>query len=148
MISNVRDLIQFHEGCKLHAYWDPIGSCYTAGWGATGFEITKDTVLTQSEADAYLDADIATAAKDAQNYAGPSWASLSLPRQAVIIDLAYELGRHRLRGFVKLQAAIRAEDWNEAAAELRNSRLAEQAPGRVTGNAQILVDGVFPGAHG
>lgn len=106
------------------------------------------TIWTQSEADAHLEADIATATKDAQNYIGPSWARLSLPRQAVIIDLAYELGRHRLRGFVKLQAAVVIEDWNQAAAELHDSHLAQQAPGRVTENAQILMDNAWPSAHG
>ena len=39
------------EGCRLTAYWDPLGKVWTIGYGATGPHITEGTVWTQDQAD-------------------------------------------------------------------------------------------------
>lgn len=44
------DLIKRHEQCSLTAYQDPRG-VWTVGWGCTGPNVSRETVLTQQEAD-------------------------------------------------------------------------------------------------
>lgn len=49
------DLIKSCEGCRLTAYKAvPTEKYYTIGWGHYGEEITKDTRITQAEADSLL----------------------------------------------------------------------------------------------
>ena len=148
VITNVRDLIRFHESLRLQAYWDPIGACFTCGWGSTGLDVTKDTQWTQAQADARLGADIITATKDAADFIGSSWSALSAPRQGAIIDMAYELGRHRLRGFIHLRAALVTGDWQRARDEALNSEWAKQVPNRALQDAEILLDGEWPKDQG
>lgn len=52
-------LIQGFESCVLTAYWDPIGQCWTIGWGSTGPDIHEGLVWTQAQADARFESDIA-----------------------------------------------------------------------------------------
>ena len=51
------------EGCVLHSYPDPGtgGAPFTAGWGHTGPEVHPNMAITQAQADAWLNADLARA---------------------------------------------------------------------------------------
>lgn len=55
-IDLCRPLVQLSEGCRLRAYWDAGGACWTIGWGETGHDIVEGLVWTQEIADARLDA--------------------------------------------------------------------------------------------
>jgi lysozyme len=48
------DLIKSFESCKLTAYWDPYGKCWTIGWGHTGKDVHDGLVWTQEQADEAL----------------------------------------------------------------------------------------------
>ena len=55
------ELIQHYEGCKLDAYWDSHGKCWTIGWGTTnnvsgttGFTVGPGKHITQAQADDFL----------------------------------------------------------------------------------------------
>ena len=53
------DLIKSFEGCRLTAYKAvPTEQYYTIGWGHYGPEISKDTKITQFEADSLLSHDL------------------------------------------------------------------------------------------
>jgi lysozyme len=48
------DLIKSFESCKLTAYWDAYGKCWTIGWGHTGKDVYEGLVWTQEQADEAL----------------------------------------------------------------------------------------------
>ena len=54
-------IIQNHEKCKLVAYWDDKGKCWTIGWGHTGLDVSDGLVWTQEQADDALRNDLQTA---------------------------------------------------------------------------------------
>ena len=46
--------IQNAEGFRSHAYWDPIGQVWSAGYGQTGHGIGPNTVVTRQQATQWL----------------------------------------------------------------------------------------------
>lgn len=63
---------------------------------------------------------------------------LSRPRQLVLVSMAYNLGREGLNKFVRFIGAVHAFDWEEAAAQIENSRAAMQAPLRYKELARMM----------
>lgn len=51
-------LIEHFESCRLTAYWDPYGKCWTIGWGHTGPDVYKGLAITPPLADALLAQDL------------------------------------------------------------------------------------------
>jgi lysozyme len=107
------------EGCKLVAYKDTRGF-WTIGYGHlldqsidwTGHEITQDT------ADGLLAQDVLS--RTAQIHTLPEWSALDTPcRQNAVIEAVYNLGQgHWVSEFPKTRAAIQAQSWQIAAANL------------------------------
>jgi lysozyme len=60
-------LIKPFEGLRLEAYWDAIGGVWTIGYGHTG-GVTPGQVISQSQADAYLDYDVTWALVNVERY--------------------------------------------------------------------------------
>ena len=58
-------LIQNYEGCDLTAYQDT-GGVWTIGYGHTGADVHEGLVITQTEADNLLEADLRTAESEVQ----------------------------------------------------------------------------------
>lgn len=116
---NVRDLLIDHEGLMYKLY-----KC-TAGKQSIGVgRNLEDNGLSHAEVMFLLDNDIATATKTCEAY--PWFASLSDARKAACIDLAFNLGATRLRGFVKFLAAMAAQDYKTAGDELVDSKWYKQ----------------------
>ena len=119
------------EGCVLTAYPDPLsgGDPYTIGWGSTGDDIGPGTVWTQAEADARRDCDLQDilTSLDARL---AWWRNLDAPRAAVLVNMAYELGVGGLLEFHEMLAAVRADQWATAAADMGFSRWEKQVPKR------------------
>lgn len=69
---------------------------------------------------------------------------MNTARQAVLIDMAYELGGQGLAQFHHLLDAIRVGNWEEAAKQLENSLLYRQVPVREQSNLVILRTGELP----
>lgn len=70
--------------------------------------------------------------------------TLDLARRAVLIDMAYEIGGQGLAQFQHLLSAIRAAEWDKAAAALQSSLLFQQVPSRERSNYIILLTGELP----
>lgn len=51
-------LIEHFERCRLTAYWDSYGKCWTIGWGHTGPDVYEGLTITQAVADALLAQDL------------------------------------------------------------------------------------------
>jgi GH24 family phage-related lysozyme (muramidase) len=70
-----------------------------------------------------------------------TWAKLNEPRHAVLTDMAFNIGQHRLAQFTKMLAAIRKGDWQEASTQLLDSEYAHQTKTRAQKNAKVLETG-------
>ena len=77
--------------------------------------------LTDHQIDQLLEDDIDAAIRDCKSLI-PNLANLSDVRQRVLIDMTFNLGKTRLSKFRKMIAAVKAEDFNEAAEEMKDSK--------------------------
>lgn len=123
-----------HEGLELEAYICPAG-VLTIGWGhncdahpVAGVKQVGD-VISRTTADMLLLKDVAMSAAELDRVI-PWWRELSEPRQAVILNMHFNMGWPKLRGFKKFLAAAEAGYWNRAAFEMGDSRWANQVKGR------------------
>ncbi|MFY3986081.1 lysozyme [Achromobacter xylosoxidans] len=83
-------LIEHFESCRLTAYWDPYGKCWTIGWGHTGPDVYKGQVITQAVADALLAQDLI----ERENQIKKFFASVSLTRGQfdALVSFLYNVG--------------------------------------------------------
>lgn len=119
-----RASVQQHESCKLKPYRDTEG-VLTIGWGRN----LDANGITQAEADAMLEHDLDTAWREALA-AWPWLRTQSAGRQAVIAEMAYNLGVPRLRGFGRMFGALMQGHYAVAADEMLDSKWAAQTKGR------------------
>lgn len=47
-------VLKYFESCRLKAYWDATGKCWTIGWGNVGPDVHEGLVITQAQADQLL----------------------------------------------------------------------------------------------
>lgn len=125
------DLIKSNEGCKLRAYLDPVG-IPTIGYGHTGPEVKLNMVITQEEADAYLQADVAVFTKGVLEACLPT-----VPTQSeldALVCFSYNVGLANLKTSTVLKQ-FKAGNKMEAA---RAFLLWDKATDRKTGKKVIL----------
>ena len=119
-------LIKRLEGCVLQAYPDPAsgGDPWTIGYGATGPEIVKGVVWTQTQADEDL---AKQCAKLATQIAGQVKVPLSPASRAALMSFAYNVGISALSKSTLLklinqrkykEAADQFQRWNIAAGKV------------------------------
>ena len=88
-------------------------------------------VITQDQAEWLLDYFINVAIDDCLTVYGDSWNNLSPIRQEVLANLSYNLGIVRLKGFRKMNNAVREGNWAEVSVQMLDSKAAKfQAPKR------------------
>jgi GH24 family phage-related lysozyme (muramidase) len=153
------DLIAAHEGLRLVAYPD-VNLTPTIGFGQHIESLTVDqrAWLTASHG-SVLAAMKGITFEEARRLLSESvarleaWAAAQFPwfaamcetRQAVIIDMAYELGEGRpgrdgLLGFPRFLACCAAGDFVGAVREMKASHWAKQVPGREQNDALLLLN--------
>lgn len=133
----------------LKVYADPATgkAPWTVGLGHTGPDVLQGDTWTEDRCWTVFYNDYAVAQTAAAQVIGTScWASLSEPRQAVLTDLAFNIGEARLAGFHYTLIAIRAKNWQMAHDELLDSAYAKQVKTRATTNATVLLTGNWPEA--
>ena len=138
MTSTDRDALRQqlirHESDRLKPYVDSVGKI-TIGVGRN----LTDKGISAAESRMLLDADINDAILDLSTF---SWfADLDVVRQRALLDLCHNIGLPRLKGFVKMLAAIARQDWETAAHELLDSRYAQQVGKRASTLAHMLRTG-------
>jgi len=124
------------ESCRLHPYEDT-EHVLTIGWGRN----LTDNGISQSEADMMFENDLKGIVAACETNV-PGFADLDETRKLVLADMAYNLGLHGLLEFKKMLAAVKAKNWPQAAAEMRNSKWAKQIPHRAGPLAEIMEKGV------
>ena len=118
----LREQLERDEGRRHTAYTD------TAGHLTLGVGHNLNTPLSDAAIDQILDDDIRGAMAECALI--PFWMNLSEVRQAVLVNLAFNMGFQGLMTFRRMLAAMDAENWNQAAQELLDSKYAKQVGAR------------------
>lgn len=129
---DLRAMLIKHEGRRSKLYFD------SAGIGTIGVgRNLEDVGLSDEEIDYLLNNDIKRVLNECWTHL-PWFGDLSQERQYVVIDMVFNLG---MAGFLKFKhtiAAIKREDWHEAAREMINSEWAAQVGKRAAELATIM----------
>ena len=105
--------------CKVNEGFRPTKYTDTRGFLTIGYGFCIDAGISEYQASCLLDAQVHDAEADVSNF---DWyASLDAVRQSVLIELAFNMGIHKLQGFKNMLAACSRADWQAAGDELRNS---------------------------
>ena len=115
MTEALKKQLIHHEGLRLHPYRCTAGKL-TIGVGRN----IEDNGITRDEAMYMLENDIQQCFADLAELF-PDFQKFSSARQYALVDLRFNLGPNRFRSFRRMIAAIREQDWEEAAIELKDS---------------------------
>ena len=90
------------EGCVLHSYPDPGtgGAPWTCGWGHCGPEVHPNMTITQAQADAWLNADLARAGLVVNSLVH---VYLNQNQFDALVDLTYNIGAANFRSSTLLR---------------------------------------------
>lgn len=132
--AKIRERTKRFEGLALFPY-----KC-TAGEWTIGYGHLIKGGITLAAAEIILDEDLAKAEREARgNF--PWFEKLNGPRQAVVVDMIFNIGLTRFYGFKKMRAAIESGDFAKAAEEMLDSKYARQVVHRARLNAEIMKTG-------
>ena len=127
-------LIKKHEGLRLKPYKDTTGNI-TIGYGCN---LSKGISKEIANILYYYDKEIATS--DAIDIF-ENFELLNEVRRAVLIDMAYNLGKTRLSTFKKMIAAVYNFDFEVAAMEMLDSKWADQVGQRAISLSVMMSSG-------
>jgi lysozyme len=133
-------MLKRHEGVKSHAY-----QCTAKRWTiGVGRNIDADggIGLSEEEIDYLLRNDIRRIV-DELDGEYPWFKELDPVRKDAIIDIAFNLGATRLRGFKRALAAMAAQDYSTAATEFLDSKWAKQVGTRALELADLIEHGEY-----
>lgn len=108
------DQLILHESLTLLPYMDTVGKI-TIGVGRN----LSDVGISRDEALILLDHDIDAAVADLASFAW--FRDLDSVRQRVLVDMRFNLGPSRFRGFKGLLAAVAERDYDDAALHMQRS---------------------------
>tara|TARA_A100001515_G_scaffold131222_1_gene118864 strand:+ start:536 stop:958 length:423 start_codon:yes stop_codon:yes gene_type:complete len=133
-------MLKLHEGVRNHVY------VCTAGYETIGVgrNISESGLgLTDEEINILLMNDIERVKQELT--ASYFWfPDLDDVRQAAMIDICFNLGLSRLRGFVKAITAMSRQQWDVAADEFMDSRWSEQVGQRAITVTNMIRTGDYP----
>ena len=133
-MHRIIDELKHFEGFSSTAYRCPAGY-WTIGYGRN-IESSGPGITTE-EASLLLRNDV-TRSIDEVCRAFPWVQGLDERRAEILTQLCFQLGLSRLQKFKKMLAALETEDFDRAADELLDSRLAQQVPTRAKHLADVL----------
>ena len=138
-MTSLRDQLQREEGRSKTAYRDSL-NIWTIGIGHAGPDVYAGLTWTDDQIDAAFDKDVAE--KTAQvEQALPWFSDLNEPRQAVLLQMAFQMGTVGLLKFARTLEAVHEGRWADASAGMLNSVWASQTPHRAARLAQQMQSG-------
>ena len=127
--------LTLEEGFRAHSYVCTAGAI-TVGVGRNIDADAGGLGISEDEAQLMLKNDITRCINELENL---SWFNdLDSKRQSVIIHLNFWIGTPRMLMFKNMITALQAGDFNLAASELLDSKLARDIPARATRLAEEL----------
>lgn len=111
----------------------------TAGRLTIGYGTNLDAGITDDEAMFLLDSRVVLAVHDCQRAFAPWFAGLSLARRGVLVQMVYQMGLARVRGFRRMLAACARGEFDTAAVEMLDSKWATtDSPARAQRHAATM----------
>lgn len=132
-----RDIDQ-HEDCRLKAYQDSKGV-----WTIARGRNLQELRISQAVANQWFQEDLTNATLDAQAFPEYSYLDTDARRNA-FIEMCYNLGAPRLRGFARMLMGIRLKDWEMVAKEALDSDWHRDVGHRAEVIAEMYRTGNFP----
>lgn len=139
MTEKLLEMLKRHEGVESHVY-----RC-SAGYETIGVgrNISKSGMgLSDDEVDYLLENDIVRVIKELSSEY-PWFKNLDDVRKDAIIDIGFNLGATRLRGFRRALAAMDAADYKTASLEFLDSKWSRDVKGRSTELAYMIEMGEY-----
>ena len=139
MTEQLLEMLKRHEGVESHVY-----RC-SAGYETIGVgrNISKSGLgLSDDEVDYLLENDIVRVIKELSSEY-PWFKDLDDVRKDAIIDISFNLGATRLRGFKRALAAMDAADYKTASLEFLDSKWSRDVKGRSTELAYMIEMGEY-----
>ena len=146
-MSKLIEMLRRHEGVETHVY-KCSQNFLTIGVGRNvdpGDDGTPQGLgLSEDEIDYLLQNDIIRVAQELHDEY-PWFAGLDDVRRDAMVDISFNLGQTRLRGFKNALAAMGERDWEEASEQFMDSRWAEQVGNRANELAEMIRTGEYQG---
>lgn len=130
-MESFEDMLIRHEGMLATPYIDSVG-VQTIGIGHNLHKPLSHAAILQIFKD-----DVADAKNDCL-HAFPWFAELDEARQWVLINMCFNMGLTRLKGFYKFLNAMQAGDYDTAAVEMLDSLWSKQVKGRARELAALM----------
>ena len=126
MLETIEEMLIRHEGLRFTAY-----QCTAGRWTLGVGRNIQDKGITKDEAMFLLKNDIEECTRDLaiSIFRGKFW-DFPGTIQRVLINLRFQLGYGGFRGFKKMIAAVRDEDWREMIVQMRESNWYNQTKNR------------------
>ncbi|WMN61489.1 glycoside hydrolase family protein [Pseudoalteromonas xiamenensis] len=131
---NIVEQLKKHEGYRQYPYYCTEGRL-TIGFGRN----LDDAGVNEFEAEQLLANDIENARAGVRRRINLQ--HCNEPQQAVLVNMAFNLGINGLLGFKKMLNAVESGDFQQAALEMLNSRWAYQVPARAQELAKQMLSG-------
>lgn len=135
----LRAQVKADEGFRDRLYRDTEG-VLTIGYGRM-IDPERGGGISRDEAEYMLANDLRVAERLCENM--PAYLDLSPPRQAVVVNMCFNLGAAKLQGFKRFFSALVHQDYHLASTEMMNSRWAMQVKGRAVRLAEQMKTGVW-----
>jgi lysozyme len=139
MSEQLREMLRRHEGVRNFVYLCSEGY-ETIGVGRNIAD--SGLGLSDDEVDYLLDNDIKRV-REELNDEYYWFGALNDARQEAMIDISFNLGQTRLRGFKKALDAMSTEDFDRAADEFMDSKWSEQVGNRATEVTEMIRTGEY-----
>jgi len=144
-MSKLIEMLRRHEGVESHAYMCS-QDFLTIGVGRNidpgDDEVSQGLGLSEDEIDYLLENDIIRVAQEL--HSEYSWfPGLDEARRDAMVDISFNLGQTRLRGFRNALAAMGEGDWEEASEQFLDSRWAVQVGDRAAELAEMIRTGEY-----
>ena len=139
MTDKLLEMLKRHEGVRSHVY------LCSAGYETIGVgrNISKSGMgLSEDEVDYLLENDILRVLKELSSEY-PWFNDLDDVRKDAMIDISFNLGATRLRGFKKALAAMEVADYTLAAKEFLDSKWSRDVKGRAHELASMIETGEY-----
>ena len=138
-MQKLLEMLKRHEGVRSHVY------LCSAGYETIGVgrNISKSGMgLSDDEVDYLLENDIARVIKELSSEY-PWFNSLDDVRKDAMIDISFNLGATRFRGFKRALVAMEVADYTTAAKEFLDSKWSRDVKGRATELCYMIETGNY-----
>ena len=140
MSKDLIEMLRRHEGVRSHAY-KCSEDMITVGVGRN-IDENGGLGLSEDEVDYLLENDITRVRQELTDTY--FWfPALNEARQDAMIDISFNLGQTRLRGFVKAVEAMSREQFDIAADEFMDSRWSQQVGSRAVEVTEMIRTGEY-----